>query len=236
MWVIFNNYGSTMTLGLQYDDETQLKKRIELMSRIANSENVVVHEEIPFPPCAFRFKRSDLEIIRCVQGSPTMTYSEVGRQLQLSIRTVRRRLNTMVREGALFSTLDYDLSKSTGFVIMTIIVEHASAKTSVRTEEEIVSKFGERIFGSVLGSPRMSYFALILDNIAQEDAIKTSIEGLDDVRRVYTDLTEEVIGLFGAFREPVNRLLEKTVESTPVERLRGRQLSAPRLPGIPLRP
>ncbi len=55
---------------LLYDDEHTLEKRLELMARIANAENIS-HGQILFPPCSYRLTHSDLAVIRTIQEKPT---------------------------------------------------------------------------------------------------------------------------------------------------------------------
>ncbi|MDA4118719.1 MAG: AsnC family transcriptional regulator [Thaumarchaeota archaeon] len=111
VWLITKNYDSALGISTYYPDGVALKKKVELMARIANSEHVTFGE-IPFPPCSYAFKHVDLVILRCVQESPSLSYSGIAKQVHLSSKTVRRRLNGMIRERAVFATLDFDFGKS----------------------------------------------------------------------------------------------------------------------------
>ena len=212
VWLISKNHESALGISTYYSDEASLKKKVELMARIANSEHVTFGE-IPFPQCSYTFRDADLAIIRCVQESPSLTYSGIAKLVHLSGKTVRRRLNRMIREMALFVTLDFDFSKSKGIFIANLLVTFQSHEAWRDTEQETFSLIAEKMFGNVRGNPALSNYSLILDNVADMERILSQVKRLEGVNDAYLDLCQEYIALSQPMRDQVERL-RKVPESS----------------------
>ncbi len=87
---------------LRYHDETEVKREVDLLLRIARAEWRVVGR-VPFPPCALRLSASDWAILRSLQDDPRKPAAIVSREVGLSTRTVRRRIQRLTDGQAVFA-------------------------------------------------------------------------------------------------------------------------------------
>ena len=70
VWMIVNHYSNSIRVILYFEDEESLRKQIELIATISNSENIL-HREILFPLCAIALSHDDLAVIDCIQKDST---------------------------------------------------------------------------------------------------------------------------------------------------------------------
>ncbi len=95
-------HGKGACVILRYHDETEVKREVDLLLRIARAEWRVVGR-VPFPPCALRLNASDWAILRCMQNDPRKPAAIVAREVDLSTRTVRRRVQRLMDGQAAFA-------------------------------------------------------------------------------------------------------------------------------------
>jgi DNA-binding Lrp family transcriptional regulator len=214
VWRIMKCQSNSLILGTYYEDDASLGNKVELMSRIANSENIFCRE-IRFPACDYEFKPMDFDIIRCVQESPRMRYETIAKRTHLSTKTVWRRLNKMIQDRAIFVTLKLDATKSKGAIIANLILVHQCGEDARELEQKAIALVGDSMFSAILGSPGFCYFELMLDNVAKSTSILNEAKRLDNVEDAYMDIVEEDAESFIPFREQVERLAMTRSTRTP---------------------
>src|SRR5713101_3357069 len=107
VWTIINHFGSSMRVVLYFEDETSLRKQIELIARVSSADNIL-YREIHFPPCAISLSGDDLELVKSIQTDPNKPYDAIAKETGLSNRAVKRRLENMLLGKALFMLPSFD--------------------------------------------------------------------------------------------------------------------------------
>lgn len=206
VWLIAKYHGNTVAVGLFYDNEASLMKRVELMTRITNAEHVV-HGQILFPPCDYRFTRNDMAIITSIQERPGLAYSSIAKEMHLSTRTVRRRLNRMLHERALFMAPKLDFREMTGAIGADVFVFYVNKEAARQTERRVLALVDKVLVASIPGGPEHLYASLVLENLEQAEEILNGVKRLEGVGEVYVDLIEEHLPQYQVFKEQIETLM-----------------------------
>jgi DNA-binding Lrp family transcriptional regulator len=210
VWHIANMYGNALGVGLSYENETALRNRLQLIARICNSEQVSLGR-IPFPSCGYRFAPIDLAIIRAANGDPWQSNESIAKRAGVSTRTVKRRLDSMIRERAIFVTPNLDVTRLKGTIVADLMVFFAGMSPASEAEQEVARIINEKFVSAVKG-PGYSYSEMLLGNIAEKSGILTRVKMLDGVKEAYLDLVEEHLPqheIFDVQIEMLARGLEK---------------------------
>ena len=131
--------GASLSIVIIYETEEALRKQIELISRISNTENLV-RANIPFPQCTTALSRTDWEVVRTLRGDPRKPYNVISRELGVSSRTVKRRLARMIRERALFMIPSIDTKALEGAVAADLMIFYTQTAAKDELDRKLVSE------------------------------------------------------------------------------------------------
>ncbi len=106
---IHNFRGSLVGIQFVYEDERALKKKIDLFQTVSGAERKGIFSRVVFPPCTTTLTDPEWLLISRLSRQTFGSYSQLARQLKISVRTVRRRLSKLLAARAIMSvpTLDY---------------------------------------------------------------------------------------------------------------------------------
>lgn len=162
--VLVDYYGDTLGIVLFYDTDDSLARTVELISRITNAEKVT---QIPmlFPRSeAKRLTSTDWSIIQAIQNDASKSAETVAKELGLTSRTVRGRLEKLQRERTLMFTGNSNTSVVEGIsaaLFYTYI--RSDAKSSV--DEAMLSHFDGNYLWARLTDSGVSYLVLVFPSM-----------------------------------------------------------------------
>ncbi|TLX97677.1 MAG: AsnC family transcriptional regulator [Thaumarchaeota archaeon] len=203
---ISDYHGSWMTLIIMYESEGSAKKEFELIARISNAENLVC-ASIPFPGCTIDLTPTDWRIIKAIQGNPRQSYSVVSREVGISQKTVRRRLQRMIEERALFAVPSWNPQALDGAIMADLIVFYANPESKADLDNRIVSHFDKFLIWTRLSSIDHGFFNLIIGNISKAKEILTWVKEQPGVGSAFVELVQDRIEVYESFNEPVEKKL-----------------------------
>ncbi len=201
--VIVSYYGSSLAVILYHESEQSLRKQIELIQRISNTENMD-HANIPFPECNINLSKTDWNIVRTLQKDLRKSYNAVSKELGLSSRTVRRRLATMIQERALFALGSLNPEVLQGAILVDLLVHYASPESRAEVDRKIISQLDDYLYYAGLWVG-LGLFNLIIPNISKAQEILNWVKEEPGVRSARIELQQERIELY----EVLNEQLEK---------------------------
>src|SRR5207247_5554912 len=127
MFLLVSVHGSLITAVLRSYNDAALRKHIEILRRLARADRIYV-AKVPFPPCTIVLSKPDWDVVRALRGDPQKPYTTVSQELGLSSRTVKRRLQRMIHEGAVFAFPAVDPNAARGVVMAALIVTYDPEK------------------------------------------------------------------------------------------------------------
>jgi hypothetical protein len=119
-----NFYRGFMGVVFEYETPHSLNKQIELIQILSKSPNLA-RWNIPFPECQTKISATDWRILRSLQGNPRRSHVSIAQEIGLSVRTVARRLQRMVRAKALFAMCSLNPNMLDGTILGNLMVGHS---------------------------------------------------------------------------------------------------------------
>jgi len=150
----------------------------------------------------FRMTRLDWEIVSLLLRDAERKLDEIAKQLKVSTRTVKRRLNMMMKENAIFTMPMVDLRKTEGISYQLRVVSEQGKKSEV--EKSVVAKIGDVVFRAS-DSQNGSVFGFTGANVAQGNDILEWVKQQPGVRFVTITIAERVVQVFDWIESEVKR-------------------------------
>ena len=207
---IIGHYGRSMGVILFYESEESVKKDVELISRLSNTENLL-RVETPFPECSADLSKKDWGIIGALQREPRKHYNLVAEELGLSPKTAKRRIKRLIEEKALFAVPSVDPKALKGAIVADLVVLYADSKYKKELDESVISHLDHCLLRAETGDREHALFNLILSNVAEADEIIRWVREQRGVGRAELELVQDRIELYDTMHELLNRKIAQVL-------------------------
>ena len=151
---------------------------------------------------SFRMTRLDWEIVSLLLRDAERKLDEIAKEVRVSTRTVKRRLNMMMKEAAIFTMPMVDLGKTEG-ISYQLRVQSEQGKKS-ETEKSVVAKIGHVVFRAS-DSQNGSVFGFTGANVAEGNDILEWVRQQPGVRSATMTIVERVVQVFDWIEGEVQR-------------------------------
>ena len=158
---------------------------------------------------SFRMTRLDWEIVNLLLRDAERKLDDIAKQLRVSTRTVKRRLNMMMKETAIFTMPMVDLRKTEGISYQLRVQIEQGKKSEV--EKSIVAKIGNVIFRAS-DSQNGSVFGFTGANVAEGNDILEWVKQEPGVNSASMTIAEKVVQVF----DWVEREVERRMRTIPI--------------------
>lgn len=203
--VVKDLYGSTIGLLAYHEGGHTLDRLKQLLSSISGS-GAVTSMPVPFEECEMVITEQDLHILRALQKEPLTSYTGLAKKLDLSAKTVKRRILRLCDGGAIYLVAELDPKFLTGGIVGSLLVTYEDAEQKRATSGRIHSLVSDRLMFADLDAPRRDLFALVLTGVTQSRDILDAVQKSKGVVDARLDLVAEVTSLYGVFGEQLERL------------------------------
>jgi DNA-binding Lrp family transcriptional regulator len=157
----------------------------------------------------FRMTRLDWEIVNLLLRDAERKLDDIAKQLNVSTRTVKRRLNMMMKETAIFTMPMVDLGKTEGISYQLRVQSEQGKKSEV--EKSIVEKIGNVIFRAS-DSQNGSVFGFTGANVAEGNDILEWVKQQPGVNSASMTIAERVVQVF----DWIEREVERRMRTIPI--------------------
>jgi DNA-binding Lrp family transcriptional regulator len=202
--LLVSYHGGHVGVLFYHRDEADLTKQIRLISKLSSMQDSYT-TKIPFPPCEISLSRTDWRIISSLQTDTGRSYREIATGLNISTRTVKRRLARMVAYKAIFAIATGDFNKLTEAVRADFIV-HYSTEARSASEPFVIGALNEYL---IFAAPwqDFSVYNTMVPNIPQAKKLYHLIRQHAGVKNVRLGLAEEQHEAYEILKEQVDRRL-----------------------------
>jgi DNA-binding Lrp family transcriptional regulator len=152
----------------------------------------------------FRMTRLDWEIVSSLLRDAERKLDEVANLIKVSTRTVKRRLNMMMKEAAIFTMPIVDLRKTEG-ISYQLRVQSEPGKIS-EVGKSVIAKIGNLVFQAV-DSQNGLVFGFTGANVAEGSEILEWVRSQPGVKSAMMTITESVVQVFDWLESEVQRQL-----------------------------
>jgi DNA-binding Lrp family transcriptional regulator len=157
---VINHLGSSMLIVMSYSDEADLTRLTELIQLICNAQNLVVTRRV-LPSCKLKLSKQDWNIVTSLYLNPRAQYSSVAKDLQLSTKTVKRRLQRMIEGSAVFISPLMSAKTFPNVSFADLLVCYTSPTLRGQLDREILSKFDSYFVHAELREEHGSFNLLV---------------------------------------------------------------------------
>jgi len=203
---VSDSYGSSLSLIIMYGDEISAEKEFGLIAMMSNAQSLV-HANIPFPGCAIELTHTDWRIIKALHTDPRQSYSVISRKVGISQKTIKRRLQRMIEERALFVIPSWNPKALEGAIIADLVVFYANPGSKTDLDKRIVSHFDNFLVSTRLSDIEHGFFNFIIGNLSTAKEILTWVNHQPGVGRAFLELVQDRIEVYESFNEPLDRKL-----------------------------
>ncbi len=186
-----NYVGSELKMILLCDKGTVKEKMLGQLVRLAGSQAILRHHAFLEVP-AVHLAETDSAIVGCLRQDPWKPYSTVGRELSLSARTVKRRVEKLSEDGGIYMLPIIDYRALQGIIPVDLIVDYVSKETRSTANERILSYLKEELMFSGRFGPT-GYFSLMVPNASQVEQIAGWVRRQAGVRQAHANILQDVV-------------------------------------------
>ncbi len=152
----------------------------------------------------FRMTRLDWEIVSLLLRDAERKLDEIAKQLNVSARTVKRRLNMMMKDTAIFTMPMVDLRKTEGISYQLRVQSEQGKKSEV--EKSVIAKIGNIVFRAS-DSQNGSVFGFTGANVAEGIDILEWVKTQPGVKSASMTITEKVVQVFDWLETEIQKQL-----------------------------
>lgn len=207
-----------VNIGSTYDKSVLVTLLAEENQDFSKILDLGVEGEVSWVPgldlsqTSFRMTRLDWEVVSLLLRDAEKKLSNVAKQLKVSTRTVKRRLNMMMKEGAVFTMPIVDLRKTSGISYQLRVQSEPGEKIAV--EKAVAAEIGNVIFRAS-DTQNGSVFGFTGANVAEGSDILEWVKQQPGVRSASIAITERVVHVFDWIQNEVDKQVKaKQVQKT----------------------
>lgn len=178
--------GTGICADFAFRDEGDLEAKLGVLSGMARDGRTVRFYDRDMPKVDRELIALDWQILIALRGNPKRPLHEVGKELGVATRTVKRRYDRMAKEGSFFVVPIVDPSKAHGLFLFELLF-YLSPGAGRKTMSDILQAFNERaVYGYVPSSAELGNFDLVLVGSSLADVERLRQQGtmLPQVQRV----------------------------------------------------
>ena len=192
--LIVDMHGDTLQVLMFCESEEAVSRRTKLISSILDAKDPIILrnlEGLGFLHPNTKVQKTDWLILKSMRKDPRKSAQQVAKEIDVSKRTVERRINVMVENNAFFHMFNLDFRKSDGVTCSTI-VSYKDQRTKARLDKIIEARLVRIIF-SATAANMVSQFNFVCHNVAETESTVNWIRELDGVSKASLGIVKEYI-------------------------------------------
>lgn len=139
--VLLNFNGRALGIMTMYNSDESRRRTVELISRITNAENLTQTPMVLPRSETNRLTETDVSIIRALSKDARKSPVLVARELGLSSKTVRKRVDKLRRENTIFPLLDLNIGSIPGLIPVLLSYSYSNRDAKDSVDQEVRSHF-----------------------------------------------------------------------------------------------
>ena len=203
--VIVTHAGNFVGVAFYYANDRSLERKIGLISALCGAKDSKF-TETPYPQCSLKLTRTDWRVIASLGKDVTRPYATIARELNLSARTVKRRVSNLVGGGAITAVASTNIAALTNEIFADLVVEYGDSNVRGDVDRNLLLILDPYLY---FAGPGVNYslFVLNLPNIKSSTDIAERVGRLRGVKSARMEIMEERIELYGALLSHVEEKL-----------------------------
>lgn len=213
-FVLVDCFGASLFLSFLYRDEDSYQKHIELVRRMSKTTNLVC-QRTPIPESRGVLTETDWGIVRTLQQNPRKSYGVIATKLGVSSRTVRRRLQRMIDDRAIFILPSMNPAALEGVIQADLLVSYENPKSKGEVDQRIMAIWDDYLARAEVGGPDSSFFNLFIKNISQAQEVLEWLNSQSGVKSTRIDLIQDRFELYASLNSELKGKLKRITAAPP---------------------
>jgi DNA-binding Lrp family transcriptional regulator len=179
-----NFYGTGLRIFMIYNGDESRSRTVELISRITNAERITPCR-MPLPRSETRnLTQTDVAIIRALSDDARKSSLLVAKELGLSSKTVRKRVERLRKENTILPLPILNIASIPGIIPIYLSYVYSNTEVKTSVDREIISHFDasyimwsfadSEVGNVVLGAPTMADVPKILEWAKSQSGIASA--------------------------------------------------------------
>jgi DNA-binding Lrp family transcriptional regulator len=158
---ILDFQGDSIGLVLLHESEQTLSSTLELISRITRAGNItLIRAKFPAPQLS-RLADTDWAIVRNLEKDALKPYVQVAKELGVTPRTVKNRLQRLERQNALVLHPTLDIASVDRMVCLVLFYSYTNHEAKSAVDQAMVGHFDDSYLWGTLTDPERAYLVLV---------------------------------------------------------------------------
>ena len=164
--MLMNFYGKAMKIFVIYDSDESYSRSVQLISRITNGE-MVTRARMGLPRSETEhLTETDLSIIRALSEDARKSYVLVARELGLSTKTVKKRVDRLRKENTIFALPSLNVGRARGLIPVLLSYTYSSSGAKGPVDRAITSHFEGSYLWAGFSDPNSGFVMLSAPSMA----------------------------------------------------------------------
>ena len=213
---VHNFLGKDLCVDLTYHTNNDLSKKLHILSEFIGDAKPTPFYHRYMPAINRKLSLLDWRILKALRYNALRPLDKVAAQVKVSLKTVKRRLERMGREGSFFINPALDLSKAKGLILFELLIytnQHADNITiqSILNTTENHYVYHYLPASQTLGNFDMILFAESAADIGQLRQAVCKIKGVEKANALILQGWSDFTGwIDSAMQEKIDAIVQNT--------------------------
>ena len=222
MGFLCNHLEPKLIVILYYNDTRDLDDDVDKLMKITKAIHV---NKMPkfFTECRARLTASDWKIIASLLQDPWKPYSAISKELKISSKTVKRRVEALAKDGAVYLLADVNMRTVECAIPADLIVfyenrDNMNSAPKEKTRLQIAEYLkDELVLFDPNFAPDIDHFGLILSSISKSQEIQKWVSGKEGVKQSDISILLDVFPRLKLYEELVEDMIRRQQSTKYVE-------------------
>lgn len=180
--------GKELCIDLGYHTSYDLDKKIRLLCEFTGDSRPTCFYHRHMPAVNRKLSLLDWRILKALRYNALQSPSNVAAQLKISLKTVKRRIERMSREGSFFIVPALDPSKATGLVLFELLVYTNNDADNSSIRQILETTQDHYVYHYIPASSALGNFDLVLfvDSIGKIEELRQKVNKISGVAKTST--------------------------------------------------
>ncbi|MDG6994908.1 MAG: AsnC family transcriptional regulator [Nitrososphaerota archaeon] len=208
-----NFYGRAITIYMIYNGDEPRSRTIELISRITNAEKIT-QSRMPMPQSLTQnLTADDVAIIRALSKDARKSTLLVAKELGLSAKTVRKRVERLRKENTILPLPILNIASILGIIPIYLSYVYSNSEVKTSVDREIVSHFDAGYIMGSFADPEIGNVVLGASTMVEVPKVLEWAKSQPGIASARVDIATETF----MFPEKLVELLELRHEKTALQ-------------------
>jgi DNA-binding Lrp family transcriptional regulator len=218
MGFLCNHLEPNLLVILYYRNAKDLDHDIDKLMKITKATCVNKMPKL-FTEYGAKLTESDWKIIGSLQEDPWKPYRAISKELKISSKTVKRRVEALEKGAAVYLLADVNMRAVEGIIPADLLIfyenrSNINSAVKDKTRLQIAEYLGDQlVFFDPNFDPNIDHFALILSSISKSQEIQKWVSGREGVKQSDISILLDVIPRLKLYKELVEDMIGQQQES-----------------------